>query len=122
MFLPTLKQLRYLTALDEHQHFGRAAAACFVSQSTLSAGLQELETLLGASLVERSNRSIVFTALGREIVARARLVLREAQELAELAAAAKEPLSGALRLGVIPTIARSCCPRSCPSCGRPIRS
>ena len=76
MFLPTLKQLRYLTALDEHKHFGRAAAACFVSQSTLSAGLQELETLLGASLVERSNRSVVFTALGREIAARARVVLR----------------------------------------------
>jgi LysR family hydrogen peroxide-inducible transcriptional activator len=105
MFLPTLKQLRYLTALDEDKHFGRAAAACFVSQSTLSAGLQELETLLGTNLVERSNRSVVFTPLGREIAARARIVLREAQELAELAAAAKDPLSGSLRMGVIPTIA-----------------
>jgi LysR family transcriptional regulator, hydrogen peroxide-inducible genes activator len=105
MFLPTLKQLRYLTALDEHRHFGRAAEACFVSQSTLSAGIQELEALLNASLVERSNRSVVFTALGREIAAKARVVLKEAQELAETAAAAKEPLSGALRLGVIPTIA-----------------
>lgn len=105
MFLPTLKQLRYLTALDEHRHFGRAAEACFVSQSTLSAGIQELEGLLNASLVERSNRSVVFTALGREIAAKARVVLKEAQELAETAAAAKEPLSGALRLGVIPTIA-----------------
>jgi LysR family hydrogen peroxide-inducible transcriptional activator len=114
MFLPTLKQLRYLTALDEHKHFGRAAAACFVSQSTLSAGLQELETLLGASLVERSNRSVVFTALGREIVARARIVLREAQELAELAAAAKEPLSGALRMGVIPTIGPFLLPKVLP--------
>ena len=114
MFLPTLKQLRYLTALDEHKHFGRAATACFVSQSTLSAGLQELETLLGASLVERSNRSVVFTALGREIAARARIVLREAQELAELAAAAKEPLSGALRLGVIPTISPFLLPKVLP--------
>lgn len=114
MFLPTLKQLRYLTALDEHKHFGRAAAACFVSQSTLSAGLQELETLLGASLVERSNRSVVFTALGREIAARARIVLREAQELAELAAAAKEPLSGALRMGVIPTIGPFLLPKVLP--------
>lgn len=114
MFLPTLKQLRYLTALDEHKHFGRAAAACFVSQSTLSAGLQELETLLGASLVERSNRSVVFTALGRDIAARARVVLREAQELAELAAAAKEPLSGALRLGVIPTIGPFLLPKVLP--------
>ena len=115
MFLPTLKQLRYLTALDEHQHFGRAAAACFVSQSTLSAGLQELETLLGTSLVERSNRSVVFTPLGREIAARARVVLREAQELAELAAGAKEPLSGALRLGVIPTVGPFLLPRVLPT-------
>ncbi|HVO04350.1 MAG TPA: hydrogen peroxide-inducible genes activator [Candidatus Cybelea sp.] len=114
MFLPTLKQLRYLTALDEHKHFGRAAGACFVSQSTLSAGLQELETLLGASLVERSNRSVVFTALGREIAARARVVLREAQELAELAAASKEPLSGTLRLGVIPTIGPFLLPKVLP--------
>jgi LysR family hydrogen peroxide-inducible transcriptional activator len=114
MFLPTLKQLRYLTALDEHKHFGRAATACFVSQSTLSAGLQELETLLGASLVERSNRSVVFTALGREIAARARIVLREAQELAELAAAAKEPLSGAVKLGVIPTIGPFLLPKVLP--------
>jgi LysR family hydrogen peroxide-inducible transcriptional activator len=114
MFLPTLKQLRYLTALDEHQHFGRAAAACFVSQSTLSAGLQELETLLATSLVERSNRSVVFTPLGREIVARARIVLREAQELAELAAAAKDPLSGSLRLGVIPTVAPFLLPKVLP--------
>ncbi|HVY99519.1 MAG TPA: hydrogen peroxide-inducible genes activator [Dongiaceae bacterium] len=114
MFLPTLKQLRYLTALDEHKHFGRAAAACFVSQSTLSAGLQELETLLGTSLVERSNRSVVFTPLGREIAARARIVLREAQELAELAAAAKDPLSGALRLGVIPTIGPFLLPKVLP--------
>jgi LysR family transcriptional regulator, hydrogen peroxide-inducible genes activator len=114
MFLPTLKQLRYLTALDEHQHFGRAAAACFVSQSTLSAGLQELETLLGTNLVERSNRSVVFTPLGREIAARARIVLREAQELAELAAAAKDPLSGSLRLGVIPTIAPFLLPKVLP--------
>jgi LysR family hydrogen peroxide-inducible transcriptional activator len=114
MFLPTLKQLRYLTALDEHKHFGRAAEACFVSQSTLSAGLQELETLLGASLVERSNRSVVFTALGREIAARARVMLREAQELAELAAAAKDPLSGALRLGVIPTVSPFLLPQVLP--------
>jgi LysR family hydrogen peroxide-inducible transcriptional activator len=114
MFLPTLKQLRYLTALDEHKHFGRAAAACFVSQSTLSAGLQELETLLGTSLVERNNRSVVFTPLGREIAARARIVLREAQELAELAAAAKDPLSGSLRLGVIPTIGPFLLPKVLP--------
>jgi LysR family hydrogen peroxide-inducible transcriptional activator len=118
MFLPTLKQLRYLTALDEHRHFGRAAAACFVSQSTLSAGLQELESLLGASLVERNNRSVVFTALGRDIAAKARIVLREAQDLAEMAAASKMPLSGALRLGVIPTIGPFLLPKTLPKLRR----
>ena len=114
MHLPSLKQLRYLVALSEHRHFGRAAAACFVSQSTLSAGLKELETALEAELVERNNRSLVFTALGLEIVARAKRVLREAEELAEMAAGAREPLSGRLRLGVIPTIAPYLLPRTLP--------
>jgi LysR family hydrogen peroxide-inducible transcriptional activator len=114
MHLPSLKQLRYLVALAEHRHFGRAATACFVSQSTLSAGLKELETALDAELVERNNRSIVFTPLGLEVVARAKRVLREAEELAELAAGSKEPLSGRLRLGVIPTIAPYLLPRTLP--------
>src|SRR6201999_2486515 len=70
--------------------------------------------LLATSLVERNNRSVVFTPLGREIVARARSVLRESQELAELAAAAKDPLSGSLRLGVIPTIAPFLLPKVLP--------
>ena len=112
--LPSLKQLRYLVALEQHRHFGRAATACFVSQSTLSAGLKELETALDAELVERNNRTIVFTALGLEVTQRARRVLREAEELAELAAKGKEPLSGRLRLGVIPTIAPYLLPRTLP--------
>ena len=112
--LPSLKQLRYLVALEEHRHFGRAAAACFVSQSTLSAGLKELETALDAELVERNNRTVVFTALGLEVAQRARRVLREAEELAELAARSKEPLSGRLRLGVIPTIAPYLLPKTLP--------
>jgi LysR family hydrogen peroxide-inducible transcriptional activator len=112
--LPSLKQLRYLVALEEHRHFGRAAAACFVSQSTLSAGLKELETALDAELVERNNRRIVFTALGLEVAQRARRVLREAEELAELAAKGREPLSGRLRLGVIPTIAPYLLPKTLP--------
>jgi LysR family hydrogen peroxide-inducible transcriptional activator len=115
MHLPSLKQLRYLVALAEHRHFGRAATACNVSQSTLSAGLKELETALESELVERNNRSVVFTALGNEIVARAKIVLREAEELTELAAGAKAPLSGRLRLGVIPTIAPYLLPRTLPS-------
>lgn len=110
--LPSLKQLRYLVALEEHRHFGRAATACFVSQSTLSAGLKELETALDAELVERTNRTVVFTALGLEVAQRARRVLREAEELAELAAKGREPLSGRLRLGVIPTIAPYLLPKT----------
>ena len=112
--MPSLKQLRYLVALEEHRHFGKAAAACFVSQSTLSAGLKELETALDAELVERNNRTVVFTALGVEVAQRARRVLREAEELVELAAKGREPLSGRLRLGVIPTIAPYLLPRTLP--------
>ena len=112
--LPSLKQLRYLVALEEHRHFGKAAASCFVSQSTLSAGLKELESALDAELVERNNRTVVFTALGLEVSNRAKRVLREAEELAELAAKGREPLSGRLRLGVIPTIAPYLLPKTLP--------
>src|SRR3982751_3299322 len=102
---PTLKQLQYLVALREHGHFGRAANACYVTQSTLSAGLRELETLLGITLVERTRRIVRFTALGEKISDKAVRVLREAEELAELARAEGKPLHGELRMGVIPTIA-----------------
>ena len=112
--LPSLKQLRYLVALEEHRHFGKAAASCFVSQSTLSAGLKELETALDAELVERNNRSVVFTALGLEVSNRAKRVLREAEEMTELASRGREPLSGRLRLGVIPTIAPYLLPKTLP--------
>nr|WP_298690531.1 hydrogen peroxide-inducible genes activator [uncultured Dongia sp.] len=112
--LPTLRQLRYLVALAEHKHFGRAAEACFATQSTLSAGLQELEHLLDVKLVERSKRRVMLTPLGDAIVARARTVLREAEDIAELASASKDPLSGALRLGVIPTIGPYLLPRVLP--------
>ncbi len=70
--LPTLKQLRYLVALDRHQHFGRAAESCFVTQSTLSNGISELENLLGIKLVERTKRTVFMTALGRAVSERAR--------------------------------------------------
>lgn len=102
--LPSLQQLRFLDALAEHRHFGRAASVCAVTQSTLSAGIQELEQRLGASLVERSRKQVLLTPLGEEIVARGRRLLREAEDIAELARGAAEPLSGPLRLGVIPTI------------------
>jgi len=104
-YLPTLKQLQYLAALHDAGHFGRAAEACFVSQSTLSAGLRELETLIGVTLVERTRRVVRFTPLGQQIAAKARKVLREAEELTDMARAAGQPLSGELRMGVIPTIA-----------------
>jgi len=103
--LPTLKQLQYLVALRETGHFGKAADSCFVTQSTLSAGLRDIESLLGIVLVERTRRVVRFTALGEKIADKAVRVLREAEELAELARAEGKPLHGELRMGVIPTIA-----------------
>ena len=113
-FLPTLKQLQYLTALHIHGHFGRAAEACFVTQSTLSAGLAELESLLGVRLVERNRRVVRFSPMGERVAAKAYDVLREADELAGLTVGGDRPLSGPLRLGVIPTIAPFLLPRALP--------
>lgn len=113
-YLPTIKQLQYLVALHEHGHFGRAADASFVSQSTLSAGIRELESLLGVTLVERSRRVVRFTALGDQVVAKANKLLREAEELSDLVQAAGKPLSGQLRMSVIPTIAPFMIPRLLP--------
>src|SRR6056297_3540803 len=111
---PTLKQLRYLTVLADEGHFGRAADACHVTQSTLSAGIRELERQLGAALVDRTTRSVVVTPLGRETVARARRILDEVDGLVDAARAAGQPLSGPLRLGVIPTISPFLLPRLLP--------
>ena len=113
-YLPTIKQLQYLVALHEHGHFGRAADASFVSQSTLSAGLRELESLLGVTLVERSRRVMRFTPLGEQVVAKAHRLLREAEELSDLVQASGKPLSGELRMSVIPTIAPFLLPRMLP--------
>lgn len=104
-YLPTLRQLQYLVALHDNGHFGRSAEACFVTQSTLSAALRELEALVGLTLVERTSRVVRFTPAGIAFAAKARRVLREAEELVDLARAAGRPLSGELRMGVIPTIA-----------------
>jgi LysR family hydrogen peroxide-inducible transcriptional activator len=104
-YLPTLKQMQYLVALQDHGHFGRAAEACYVTQSTLSAGLRELESLLGITLVERTRRVVRFTPLGERIAQKAQRILREAEELSDMARAAGKPLSGELRMSVIPTIA-----------------
>ena len=113
-YLPTLKQLQYLVALHEHGHFGRAAEASFVSQSTLSAGIRELESLLGVTLVERSRRVVRFTTLGNQVVDKAHRILRETEELADLVQAAGKPLVGQLRMSVIPTIAPFMLPRFLP--------
>src|SRR6476660_1264493 len=99
--LPTVKQLQYLVSLRQHGHFGKAAEACFVTQSTLSAGLRELETLLGIVLVERTRRVVRFTGLGEKVADKAVRVLREAEELAEMARAQGRPLHVDLRMGVI---------------------
>src|SRR5213083_1661830 len=105
VYLPTLKQLQYLVALRDTGHFGRAAEVCFVTQSTLSAGLRELENLLGIVLVERTRRVVRFTPLGQKISEKALRVLRESEELTDIARAEGKPLHGELRMGVIPTIA-----------------
>jgi LysR family transcriptional regulator, hydrogen peroxide-inducible genes activator len=113
-FLPTIKQLQYLVALADHQHFSKAAEACFVTQSTLSAGIRELESLIDLTLVERNRRVVRFTTVGERIVAKARTIVRGAEELADMAKAASEPLSGEMRMGVIPTIAPFLLPRILP--------
>lgn len=112
--VPTLRQLRYMVAVVERCHFGQAAAACNVSQSTLSASIQELEQLLGAPLLERTKRTVVPTALGRSVAERARVLLEGAEDLMDLAQAARDPLSGPLHLGVIPTIGPFLLPRAMP--------
>jgi LysR family hydrogen peroxide-inducible transcriptional activator len=101
----TLKHLRYFEALARHRHFGRAAEASAISQPALSLQVKELEDILGAPLVERGPRQIRLTPLGEDFAQRARDVLRSVDELAALARASTGPLSGRLRLGVIPTVA-----------------
>src|SRR6185295_20185872 len=109
--LPTLRQLAYLVELSTRLNFRAAAEAQFVTQSTLSAGIKELERLLGVELVERDKRHVRITAVGEDVVVRGRGLLAAAADLAEAARSATRPLSGALRLGVIPTIAPFLLPR-----------
>lgn len=113
--LPSLRQLRYLVAVSDKLNFTQAAEACFVTQSTLSAGIKELEAALGTCLVERERHSVMMTPVGIELVARARRLLAETEDLAEWARNADRPMSGLLRLGVIPTIAPFLLPSVLPS-------
>jgi LysR family hydrogen peroxide-inducible transcriptional activator len=113
--LPTIKQLRYLLALEKKEHFGRAAESCHVSQSAFSSGIQELEATLDVHLVDRTNRQVTITHIGREIADQARLCIRDVEYLVEIARGGQKPLAGPLRLGVIPTIAPFLLPRVLPS-------
>ena len=99
-----LRDLQYLVALADHKHFGRAAEASFVSQPTLSTQLKKLEDELGVSLIERSPRNVMMTEAGEAVVARARLMLREADQIRAIARRSKDPESGTLKLGIFPTL------------------
>ena len=99
-----LRDLRYLVALADHKHFGRAAVASFVSQPTLSTQLKKLEEEIGMALVERSPRNVMLTEVGEAVVVRARVILREADEIKAIARRAKDPESGTVRIGIFPTL------------------
>lgn len=99
-----LRDLEYLVALDDHRHFGRAAAACYVSQPTLSTQVKKLEAELDAPLVERGSRQVLLTSAGERIVVRARRLLAEADDIRQIARQAKDPFAGTLRIGVFPTL------------------
>lgn len=112
--LPTLRQLQYLKLLAEHGSFSRAAEAAHVSQPALSSGVQELERVLGAAVVERTRGAVILTAVGAEAVRRAEDVLARAEDLVEAAQNAGKPLSGRFRLGIIPTVAPFLLPQALP--------
>ena len=112
--LPTVKQLRYLIALEKHLHFGKAAEACFVTQSAFSVAIKELETILNTSLVDRTNRSVVFTSTGKLVAQQARLAIFDLEGIVDIAKSYQEPLSGTLKMGIIPTIAPFLLPRILP--------
>lgn len=113
-----LRDLRYLVALADERHFGRAAARCFVSQPTLSAQIRKLERYLGVSLVERQPRRVALTPAGKEVVERARRVLQESDAIVEVAQGARDPLAGQLRVALIPTVGPYLLPRVAPALQR----
>lgn len=100
-----LRDLKYLVALAEHRHFGRAAEASFVSQPTLSTQIRKLEDELGVSLVERAPRRVMLTPIGRDIAERARRVIAEVEQMGEIARRSQDPEAGTVRLGLFPTLA-----------------
>jgi LysR family hydrogen peroxide-inducible transcriptional activator len=112
--LPTLRQLQYLKLLSQHGSFSRAAAAAHVTQPTLSAGIQEIEKILGVPLVDRNRSGVILTAAGAEVVSRASAILVQAEDLVQAARGAGQPLAGRFRLGIIPTIAPFILPKALP--------
>ncbi len=110
-----LRDLRYLVALADHKHFGHAAEASFVSQPTLSTQLKKFEDELGMALVERNPRNVLLTEVGEAVVKKARLILREADEIKAIARRAKDPESGTVRIGIFPTLAPYLLPHVVPN-------
>ncbi len=99
-----LRDLRYLIALADHRHFGKAAAACFVSQPTLSTQIRKLEDELGVAVVERAPRKVMLTPIGREMAERARRIVAEVEQMKEAARRNQDPEAGTVRLGMFPTL------------------
>jgi LysR family hydrogen peroxide-inducible transcriptional activator len=114
----TLRQLRYFSALAEHRHFGKAAAVCAISQPALSMQIRELEKYLGAELVERRPGDVLLTDLGAEVARRGERILAATRDLFDLAQHRGQLLSGALTLGVIPTLAPYVLPKLLPKLQR----
>ena len=114
MFHPTFRQLKYLVSISKELHFGKAAKECFVSQSTLSSGIHELEKLLNIKLVERTKRTVFLTTLGKEIAKKAESINIEMNDVLDLAKSAQKHMSGETRLGIIPTIAPYLLPKLMP--------
>ena len=112
-----LKDLRYLVAIADTRHFGRAAERCFVSQPTLSAQVKKLEDYLGVQLIERQPKNLTLTEAGEQIVARARRILEASEEVVALARSHRDPLAGRLRVALLPTIG----PYLLPRLSQPIR-
>ena len=101
---PSVKQIRYICAVADYRHFSKAAEACFVTQSTLSAAIQDLESQLGVVIFERSKRSVLITPSGEKLLDQARKILGEIEDFVSLAKTSQDLLTGDIRLGVIPTI------------------
>lgn len=100
-----LRDLKYLVSVAKEQHFARAAKASFISQPTLSMQIKKLEDELGVQIFERSQKSFLVTKVGKEILAKAEIILREAEEIKNIARNSKDPFSGELRIGAFPTLA-----------------